>query len=169
MTLTTIGTAGVLAPEPITTAAGAILLIAAGVLLIADSATNTKQIEKSEIVTIHHIATDKNSKSNIRGGPWTPVFANLFAEGGLDLNIPENKVPVAGHAGPHPEEYHDLVYTGLNAAVTKATFGKTKGSDEYTKAAAVAIKKTLIDLGIQCSTPGTWLNQLITVGIPMSD
>ncbi len=55
---------------------------------------------------IHHIATNKNSVSSVRGGPWTPRFERIFKRAGITLQNAVNKVRVWGHKGPHPEAYH---------------------------------------------------------------
>lgn len=85
------------------------------------------------------------------------------------MNISQNKVPVANHAGPHPEVYHQTVYRTINGAVTIATRGMREGSLEYIAAAKGAILSSLEYLGIQYQTPGTPLNLMITIGVPMSD
>ncbi|HZI08744.1 MAG TPA: AHH domain-containing protein, partial [Myxococcus sp.] len=41
----------------------------------------------------HHLATDKNSVSTARGGPWTPRFRKIFKKAGMELKDPENIVP----------------------------------------------------------------------------
>ncbi|HLL02171.1 MAG TPA: AHH domain-containing protein [Myxococcaceae bacterium] len=61
----------------------------------------------------HHIATIANSKSPLRGGPWTLRFEELFAKAGMRLNSRENTVPIEGHQGPHPQRYHEIVYERL--------------------------------------------------------
>nr|WP_076606237.1 AHH domain-containing protein [Cystobacter fuscus] len=68
----------------------------------------------------HHIATDKNGKAEVRGGPWTPQFEPLFERAGMSLNDPANKLFVIGHKGPHPEQYHQEVYDRLTDAVSCA-------------------------------------------------
>ena len=148
--------------------AGYIVVAAVAFVFVKTKAEELSQT-RTQSIHIHHIATDKNSNSSLRGGPWTPRFAELFAEGGLTLNIPENKVPVAGHGGPHPELYHDTVFTMLTVAVYTATQGLEKGSQEYKTAAADAIKSTLTKIGAECATPGTYLNTLLTHGIPGPD
>lgn len=61
--------------------------------------------------TVHHICTDKNTVSASEGGPWTPLFERIFKKAGMSLrNDPVNKVRIRGHAGPHPEAYHQKVY-----------------------------------------------------------
>ncbi|WP_309892194.1 AHH domain-containing protein [Archangium sp.] len=65
----------------------------------------------------HHIATDKNDKSEISGGPWTPRFQELFARAGMELDDPANMVYLIAHQGPHPEAYHREVYRRLEDAL----------------------------------------------------
>jgi hypothetical protein len=64
----------------------------------------------------HHLATNKNDISTLNGGPWTPLFEDLFAVAGMGLDAPENRVYLKNHQGPHPEEYHDEIYRSLRAA-----------------------------------------------------
>ncbi|HZI10660.1 MAG TPA: AHH domain-containing protein, partial [Myxococcus sp.] len=69
----------------------------------------------------HHIATNKNSDSDVRGGPWTPRFQEIFDRAGMSLEDPANKVRVPGHKGPHPREYHEQVHRRLNDATKDAS------------------------------------------------
>ncbi|WP_224369076.1 AHH domain-containing protein [Hyalangium versicolor] len=66
----------------------------------------------------HHLATDKNEKSALNGGPWTPLFERLFTTAGMALDDPENLVHLAAHQGPHPEEYHREIYQRLETALS---------------------------------------------------
>src|SRR3712207_7872183 len=34
----------------------------------------------------HHLATNKNSVSTARGGPWTPRFRRIFKKAGMELD-----------------------------------------------------------------------------------
>lgn len=95
--------------------------------------------------------TNKNFKSQVRGGPWSPRFEALFAKAGLTLEDGMNKVRIPGHKGPHPEAYHQAVYDRAIQA-TRGLKGK-----EYKKALeaeTAAIKQEAV-------TPGTLLNKLI--------
>jgi A nuclease family of the HNH/ENDO VII superfamily with conserved AHH len=65
----------------------------------------------------HHIATDKNSTSDASGGPWTPLFEDLFKRAGMDLQDPSNIVYLLKHRGPHPRDYHEEVYRRLRDAL----------------------------------------------------
>jgi hypothetical protein len=100
----------------------------------------------------HHIATNKNSISKARGGPWTPRFEPLFRRAGMDMDDAANKVFVPGHKGPHPEAYHSAVYDRLVNAV------RGKNGAAYRD----ALDKELRAIGREAATPGTLLNRLIT-------
>ena len=65
----------------------------------------------------HHIATDKNEFSRVQGGPWTPLFQELFERAGMNLSAQENLVYLKGHQGPHPEEYHRRIHRRLEDAL----------------------------------------------------
>jgi hypothetical protein len=103
----------------------------------------------------HHLATDKNDSSAARGGPWTPLFQQLFAQAGMSLNDPANLVYLAAHQGPHPREYHELIYNKLRVAIEDCH----PVSDCRSKLAA-ALKR----LAREVCTPGSRLHQLITKG-----
>ncbi|MFY1825318.1 AHH domain-containing protein [Myxococcus fulvus] len=59
---------------------------------------------------VHHICTDKNTVSDVNGGPWTPEFERVFKRAGMKLDDPANLVRIKGHQGPHPREYHEAVF-----------------------------------------------------------
>jgi hypothetical protein len=107
----------------------------------------------------HHIATDKNWKSEARGGPWSPVFFVIFSRGGITLQHPKNIVEVPGHKGPHPQRYHEIVFDRL----TKATEGLEPGSEAYRQ----ALLRALDELGAEAQTPGTELHDLLVNGDPV--
>ena len=67
----------------------------------------------------HHLATNKNVVSSSQGGPWTPLFEDLFQRAGMDLDAPENLVYLQGHQGPHPAAYHEEVYRQLSTALDR--------------------------------------------------
>ncbi|MCP3103032.1 AHH domain-containing protein [Myxococcus sp. K15C18031901] len=90
--------------------------------------------------------------STARGGPWTPRFRNLFKKAGMELKDPEDIVPVKGHAGPHPERYHRIIYQELEAA--------TRGCRTVENCRR-ALRAMLAKLGREVSTPGTELNLLV--------
>ncbi|MFY0581382.1 AHH domain-containing protein [Cystobacter fuscus] len=91
--------------------------------------------------------------SDARGGPWTPRFRQIFEKAGMTLNDPANLVKVKGHRGPHPEQYHQQILDALQLA-TDGCVGVAQCRERLARA--------LGRLGVECSTPGTRLNQLIT-------
>lgn len=96
------------------------LVIAGAVLGTASSSVSSacaEGTEKKDGYQWHHLATDKNDRSSVRGGPWTPLFERLFAKAGMSLDAPANRVYLAGHRGPHPEAYHKEIYQRLEAAL----------------------------------------------------
>ncbi|KFE72132.1 AHH domain-containing protein [Hyalangium minutum] len=103
----------------------------------------------------HHIGTIANKKSSLRGGPWTPLFEKLFARAGMRLKDAENVVPIQGHRGPHPQRYHELIYKRLQGAL-----GDCRSISECRE----YLTRELRDLAEEISTPGTELNQLVTLG-----
>lgn len=100
----------------------------------------------------HHIATDKNWISTLRGGPWSPQFEQLFKQGGMNLNNAANRVFVVGHVGPHPELYHSTVMSRLQAAVHGLSG----------KRAEEALRQALAEIAEEVARPGSYLNDLIT-------
>jgi len=100
----------------------------------------------------HHIATNKNYVSGLRGGPWSPRFEELFERGGLSLGDELNKVRLPEHFGPHPEAYHREIFDRLTDA--------TKGLPN--DAVGDALRNELRKLGQECATPGTDLNRMLT-------
>ncbi|AEI64993.1 AHH domain-containing protein [Corallococcus macrosporus] len=103
----------------------------------------------------HHLATNKNSRSAARGGPWTPRFKRLFKKAGMRLEDPENIVPVKGHRGPHPQQYHELVFADLDAATAHC---------RSVSACRSALQSALRRLAKEITTRGTELNLLLTRG-----
>jgi hypothetical protein len=69
----------------------------------------------------HHIATDKNSISDATGGPWTPLFEDLFEKAGMTLQDPSNLIYFDSHQGPHSRQYHEEVYRRLEEALANCT------------------------------------------------
>ncbi len=101
----------------------------------------------------HHIATDKWWKSIHNDGPWSPRFKQIFDKAGMSLNDPANLVRVKGHKGPHPPEYHKIIFRRLNAATrTCRTMQQCRES----------LTAELRDLAGEIATPGTELNGLVT-------
>jgi hypothetical protein len=103
----------------------------------------------------HHLATNKNDVSTARGGPWTPEFRRLFRKAGMELEDTENVVDVAGHKGPHPQEYHELVFRRLRDATS---------SCRTVEACRKNLTTELQKLAQEAATPGTKLNRLLTQG-----
>ena len=106
---------------------------------------------------LHHIATVENSKSTLRGGPWTQRFKRIFDKAGMSMEDPANKVSIQGHKGPHPEEYHQEVFKRLDDAT--ATCGST-----------VQCRRDLVaelqKLAVEIAKKGSKLNKLLTEGAP---
>ncbi|WP_164015418.1 AHH domain-containing protein [Pyxidicoccus trucidator] len=103
----------------------------------------------------HHLATDKNSVSSARGGPWTPRFRKIFKKAGMELKDPENVVPVKGHQGPHPQRYHEIVFEELDAATAHC---------RTVQACRASLEVALRRLAREVTTPGTELNLLVSRG-----
>ncbi|WNG17590.1 AHH domain-containing protein [Cystobacter fuscus] len=101
----------------------------------------------------HHLATDKNEISSARGGPWTPLFQRLFAKAGMSLDAAENLVYLKRHQGPHPEDYHDAVYTKLDTAMEQCR------TVSHCRARLV---EALRQLAEEVCTPGSKLHRLAT-------
>jgi hypothetical protein len=107
----------------------------------------------SPCIETHHIATICNDTSTARGGPWTPRFREIFAKAGMSMEDPANKLPLPGHYGPHPEQYHQIVFKELRGATLTC-----RSVVECRRALTGALQK----LAKQIATPGTELNQLVT-------
>ena len=71
------------------------------------------------------------------------------------MEDPANKVPVVGHKGPHPEEYHQIVYDELYRA-TESCPNK--------QACARALRQSLQRLAEEILIEGRRLNRLLTKG-----
>ncbi|WP_143177971.1 AHH domain-containing protein [Cystobacter ferrugineus] len=104
---------------------------------------------------VHHIATVENSKSTARGGPWTPLFKKIFNRAGLSMEDPANTIPLLGHKGPHPEEYHQLVHKKLKAATENCS---------NQQECALALRQALRQLAEEIIREGSRLNKLLTRG-----
>ncbi|MFP2908335.1 AHH domain-containing protein [Pyxidicoccus sp. 3LFB2] len=101
----------------------------------------------------HHLATDKNSVSTARGGPWTPEFRKIFRKAGMELRDDENIVDVPGHKGPHPKEYHQAVFERLRDATRTC-----RTVVECRKSLTAALQ----ELAEEVTTKGTRLHRLVT-------
>jgi hypothetical protein len=154
---------GVELAEAVSVQATSVQAMADGTLVIAGvSAGTTSQVLRSACkdgslkvpgYTWHHLATDKNELSDLRGGPWTPLFEAIFARAGLLLDARENQVFLKAHGGPHPEEYHGEVHRRLRDAVREC---KTK---QICRTRLVEALKQISD---EVCTPGTRLHRLVT-------
>jgi hypothetical protein len=103
----------------------------------------------------HHISTVQNSKSPLRGVPWMPRYKKLFDKAGLSMENAANKVLIRGHQGPHPEEYHRIVFSRLSDAMEDC------GNMVECREALKGVLKMLAD---EVSKSGTRLNELVTRG-----
>ena len=110
-------------------------------------------MQNQEEGDIHHIATVENEKSTLRGGPWTPKLKEFFDKAGMSMEHPANKVPIPGHKGPHPEEYHMEVFKRLGKAVRRC--GTTAQCRE-------ALTRELKRLATELQDAGSELNKLVT-------
>jgi hypothetical protein len=102
---------------------------------------------------VHHIATVENTKSTARGGPWTKRFKEFFDKAGMSMEDPANKVKLSGHYGPHPEEYHQIVFDTLKDAARKCV---TRSECER------ALRDALQKLAAEITRDGSKLNRLLT-------
>lgn len=101
----------------------------------------------------HHLATNKNDKSDASGGPWTPRFKYLFDRAGMSLDDPANIVYLIGHVGPHPEEYHEEVFRWLQNEL---------GDCQTHATCRNKLVKALDQIASAVCTPGSKLNKLAT-------
>jgi len=101
----------------------------------------------------HHLATNKNDISSVSGGPWTPLFERFFTKAGMNLDAAENLVYLKGHKGPHPEAYHNAVYTRLEDALRRC---------QTLEQCRTSLRAELKRLAEEVCTPGSWLHRLAT-------
>ena len=101
--------------------------------------------------TDHHVMTNKNRGSAVRGGPWTPRFEEMAKKAGMTLEDAANRVQIPGHRGPHPHAYHQEVFRRLDE-VTRRLSG-----DAYTR----AFRGELERIRTEAATPGSTLNRLL--------
>ncbi|AKQ63787.1 putative lipoprotein [Myxococcus hansupus] len=134
------------------TAEGFTLALAPNALAMANQGVRGGSAGRSQN---HHLATDKNSISTARGGPWTPEFRRIFKKAGMELKDPENIVAVPGHKGPHPQEYHEAVYERLRDATRTC---------RTVVACRAALTAALKELAEEVTTKGTSLHKLVTQG-----
>jgi hypothetical protein len=105
----------------------------------------------------HHIATIENSKSSLRGGPWTPRFKQIFDKAGMSMNDPANKVQLIGHKGPHPQAYHEAVFEHLSEATRSCP-----NKQECGRALRTALQK----LAAELNNTDSEIYKLLTGGAP---
>jgi hypothetical protein len=142
---------------------GSISLPAAGVLNVAlapgavaaVAMYSNGQIPGDEEGPVHHICTNKNTKSAVSGGPWTPICEEIFEKAGMSLEDAANKVRIKGHEGPHPEAYHREVVDRLRAA-TALCDGPAQ--------CRVALMNELARIAKDILTPGSDLRRYILKG-----
>ncbi|MCY1042661.1 AHH domain-containing protein [Corallococcus sp. bb12-1] len=102
---------------------------------------------------IHHICTDKNEVSDASGGPWTPLYEDIFHVAGMKLGDPSNQVRIQGHKGPHPREYHEEVLFRIRRAMLGC-----RDSGQCRS----ALVDELANIARELTTAGTKLRKLIT-------
>jgi len=100
----------------------------------------------------HHICTNKNTKSAVSGGPWTPQCEEIFEKAGMSLEDVANKVRLKGHEGPHPELYHREVVERLGRAVKPCKTAET---------CRVRLVNELAKIANELLTPGSKLRSYI--------
>lgn len=101
----------------------------------------------------HHVFTNKNSTSDATGGPWTPLFEELFARAGMGLDDPANLIYLRGHQGPHPEAYHREIFSRLRSAL---------GPCRTVVECRTRLVKMLDKIAGELCSPGSNLNKLAT-------
>lgn len=102
---------------------------------------------------IHHICTNKNEISETSGGPWTPLFQQVFDRARMSLDDAANKVRIQGHKGPHPAGYHKEVLGRIDQA--------TLGCRGPAQCRAMLVEE-LVKIARDLTTEGTKLRKLIT-------
>ena len=102
---------------------------------------------------LHHICTDKNTESEVNGGPWTPLFEHFFSKAGMTLNDPANLVRIRGHEGPHPKAYHSEVFRRIDEAMQGC-----RGMQRCREALIQELRK----LSDELLEPGSRLRRLVT-------
>jgi hypothetical protein len=143
--------------------ASAVRMVADGTVIVTGVAAGTAAATTGSACTDgsetrdghhwHHLATNKNDISALRGGPWTPRFEELFEQAGMSLDAKENRIYLQGHKGPHPEEYHQEVYKRLSRALQDCTSGPQ---------CRHKLLESLRALAQEVCTPGSHLNLLLT-------
>ena len=101
----------------------------------------------------HHLCTNKNEVSESNGGPWTPLFEELFSRAGMSLDDPANIVYLREHKGPHPEEYHREILNRIDGAL---------GSCRTLAECRARLVRALDEIAGDVCRPGSKLNKLAT-------
>ncbi|WP_369946759.1 AHH domain-containing protein [Vitiosangium sp. GDMCC 1.1324] len=127
--------------------------VAAGTVAATAGSACTDGSQKQDGHHWHHLATNKNDSSTARGGPWTPVFEDLFEKAGMSLDAKENLVYLKGHKGPHPEEYHLEIQRRLSSALARC---RTQPQCRD------LLVKALKEIADEVCTPGSELHRLLT-------
>jgi len=127
--------------------------VAAGTAASAVGSACTDGSDKKDGHHWHHLATNKNDTSAASGGPWTPLFEELFEAAGMSLEASENLVYLKGHKGPHPAAYHEQVYKALREA--------TLDCSPVWRCRAKLVE-ALEELTEEICTPGSQLHRLVT-------
>jgi hypothetical protein len=133
------------------------VVLPANAFSMAARGTLSSESPKKDKAEWHHIATTENSKSKLRGGPWTPRFKEIFDKAGMSMNDPANKVQLIGHKGPHPEAYHDAVYRRLSRATERCP---------NKRECELALRKALQELAAELARKESDLYKLLTGGSP---
>jgi hypothetical protein len=131
------------------------VVLPANVLSMAGQRSPARASPPTKKPEVHHIATVENEKSTARGGPWTPLFKRLFDKAGMSMEDPANKVGLTGHHGPHPQAYHEIVYTRLKAATDNCA---------HQQDCALALRQALRKLAAEIVKDGSNLHTLLTKG-----
>ncbi|RKG99534.1 hypothetical protein D7X74_39340 [Corallococcus sp. CA047B] len=124
------------------------LELAPGAVAMAAQGPNAAAVEGHE----HHIATNKWWEATHNGGPWSPKFQKLFDRAGMSLDDQANRVRIPGHKGPHPQQYHAVVYKRLKDALGRCrSIEQCRGE----------LEKALQSLARELLETGSQLNQWI--------
>jgi hypothetical protein len=134
-------------------AAGVLNITLAPTAVAAVALGNGGGIQGDPEGPIHHICTNKNELSEASGGPWTPLFEDVFAKAGMSLDDSANLVRIKGHQGPHPREYHQEVLDRIQRA--------TEGCRGVARCRS-ALEEELARIARELTTPGTRLRKLLT-------
>ncbi|HEX8537792.1 MAG TPA: AHH domain-containing protein, partial [Cystobacter sp.] len=129
------------------------VVLPANVLSMAARGSPARADPPKKKPEVHHIATVENTIATVRGGPWTQKLKPFFDKAGMSMKDPANTVPLHGHKGPHPEEYHQAVSDHLQRATARCP---------NQQQCAVALRQALRELAAEIITKGSRLNKLLT-------